>query len=73
MHTNHPGEVTGRAVAQAGYGGPEVLQVAERPLPVPGAGEVLVLVRAASVNARDWALPPDLGHGVCLITRLPEG
>ncbi len=55
MHTNHPGTVTtGRAVAQTRYGGPEVLQVTEVPLPVPGAGEVLVRVHAASVNARDW-------------------
>ena len=54
MHTNHPGKVTGRAVAQTRYGGPEVLQVTEVPLPLPGAGEVLVRVHAASVNPRDW-------------------
>ena len=55
MHTNHPGTVTtGRAVTQTGYGGPEVLQVTDVPLPVPGAGQVLVRVHAASVNARDW-------------------
>jgi len=55
MHTNHPGTVTtGRAVTQTRYGGPEVLKVTEVPLPVPGAGEVLVRVHAASVNARDW-------------------
>lgn len=54
MHTNHPGKVTGRAVAQTRYGGPDVLQVTERPGPVSGAGEVLVRVRAASVNARGW-------------------
>ncbi|WP_375687755.1 NADP-dependent oxidoreductase [Pseudooceanicola sp. LIPI14-2-Ac024] len=36
------------------YGGPEVLQPADRPDPVPGAGEVLVEIRAASVNAADW-------------------
>ena len=55
MRTNHPGTVTTRrAVTQTGYGGPEVLQVTDVPLPVPGAGEVLVRVHAASVNARDW-------------------
>jgi NADPH:quinone reductase-like Zn-dependent oxidoreductase len=55
MHTNHPGTVTtGRAVTQTRYGGPEVLKVTEVPLPVPGAGEVLVRVHTASVNARDW-------------------
>jgi NADPH:quinone reductase-like Zn-dependent oxidoreductase len=31
-----------------------VLQLTDVPLPVPGAGEVLVRVHAASVNARDW-------------------
>jgi NADPH:quinone reductase len=36
-------------------GGPEVLQVAERPEPVPGPGQVVVRVRAANVN------PTDLG------------
>jgi NADPH:quinone reductase-like Zn-dependent oxidoreductase len=54
MHTNHPHRVTGRAIAQSRYGGPEVLQVTELPHPAPDAGEVLVRVHAASVNARDW-------------------
>lgn len=36
------------------YGGPEVLKAAERPTPEPGPGEVLVEIRAASVNAADW-------------------
>ncbi len=54
MHTRNHRKVTGRAVAQTRYGGPDVVLVTERPLPVPGAGEVLVRVHAASVNARDW-------------------
>ena len=54
MHTNHPSKVLGRAVTQTKYGGPDVLQVTERPRPEPGAGQVLVRVHAASVNARDW-------------------
>src|SRR5690554_2703021 len=28
----------------------------ERPMPAPGAGEVLVRMRAASLNFRDWAI-----------------
>lgn len=36
------------------YGAPDVLKPAERPDPVPGAGEVLVEIHAASVNAADW-------------------
>jgi NADPH:quinone reductase len=34
-------------------GEPEVLQPARRPVPVPGAGEVLIAVRAAGVNRPD--------------------
>ena len=38
------------------YGGPEVLEYGELPDPVPAAGEVLVNVHAASVNAADWKM-----------------
>ena len=34
-------------------GGPEVLEIAERPTPVPGPGEILLEVYAASVNRPD--------------------
>jgi NADPH:quinone reductase len=34
-------------------GGPEVLQFGDRPMPVPGAGEVLVKLAAAGVNYTD--------------------
>lgn len=36
------------------FGGPDVLKYGDRPDPVPAAGEVLVDVAAASVNAADW-------------------
>jgi NADPH:quinone reductase-like Zn-dependent oxidoreductase len=38
------------------FGGPEVLEYGELPDPVPGAGEVLVEIHAASVNAADWKM-----------------
>jgi NADPH:quinone reductase-like Zn-dependent oxidoreductase len=38
------------------YGGPEVLEYGELPDPVPGTGEVVVEVHAASVNAADWKM-----------------
>jgi NADPH2:quinone reductase len=44
-----------RAVEIDGYGGPEVLKVAMRPVPEPGPGEVLVEVAAAGVNRPDVA------------------
>ncbi len=38
------------------YGSPDVIQIEEKPAPVPEDGEVLVKVTAASVNAYDWHL-----------------
>lgn len=35
------------------FGGPEVLQPCERPMPVPKAGEVLIRVHAAGINRPD--------------------
>ena len=44
-----------RAIIQRGYGTPgEVLAMSDAPKPVPGAGQVLVEVRATSVNTPDW-------------------
>ena len=45
-----------RAVVATAYGGPEVLSVVDVEVPEPGPGEVLLDVRAASVNAIDWKL-----------------
>ncbi|WP_461170169.1 NAD(P)-dependent alcohol dehydrogenase [Arthrobacter sp. Z1-15] len=42
------------AVLQIGYGGPEVLRLAERPLPQLGDAEVLVQVRAAGLARGAW-------------------
>jgi NADPH:quinone reductase-like Zn-dependent oxidoreductase len=42
-----------KALVRDRYGGPDVLRVDERPLPRIGARDVLVRVRAASVNAAD--------------------
>ena len=44
---------TMRAVVATGGGGPEVLGLVERPVPAPGAGEILVRVAAAGVNRPD--------------------
>ncbi len=42
-----------KVVEMTAPGGPEVLKLAERPLPSPGAGEVLIKVAATGVNGPD--------------------
>lgn len=41
------------------FGGPEVLQLAQLPTPVPGPGEILVRVRAAGVNFAETLMRVD--------------
>jgi NADPH2:quinone reductase len=43
-----------RAVTYTRPGGPEVLELADRPTPEPGPGEVLVRLAMAGVNPTDW-------------------
>lgn len=43
-----------KAVRMHTHGGPDVLVLEDAPDPVPGAGEVVVAIKAASVNAADW-------------------
>lgn len=38
------------------FGGPEHQELRERPVPRPGAGELLVEVKAAGVNPADWKI-----------------
>jgi NADPH:quinone reductase-like Zn-dependent oxidoreductase len=45
-----------KAIVIEGYGGPDRLVLRERPEPKPGAGEILVRVRAAGVNPVDWKI-----------------
>lgn len=67
-----------RAVVHYCYGSPEVLRIDEVAKPVPGENEVLVRVRAASVNPADWhdltgtpyvAVRPSIGFGAPSNTR----
>lgn len=44
-----------RAVIVRSFGGPEVLEVADVPVPAPGAGQVRIRVEAAGVNLVDVA------------------
>jgi len=57
-----------RAVVIDRFGGPEVLRVADLPVPRPRPGEVLIRVGAAGINAIDWKTRA--GRGVS-IQRFP--
>jgi NADPH:quinone reductase-like Zn-dependent oxidoreductase len=60
-----------RAVVITSHGGPEVLQVQERPDPRPRAGEVLIDVAAAGINFADLmariGLYPDAPKPPCVV------
>jgi NADPH:quinone reductase-like Zn-dependent oxidoreductase len=43
-----------KAVVQDRYGGPDVLRIADVPVPEPAAGQVRVQVVATSLNLSDW-------------------
>jgi NADPH:quinone reductase-like Zn-dependent oxidoreductase len=59
-----------QAVLQHGYGTPkDVLSLGQVPCPSPGDGEVLIRIRATSVNTPDWATVA----GVPSILRLSTG
>jgi putative PIG3 family NAD(P)H quinone oxidoreductase len=55
-----------KVIEIASFGGPDVLRLAERPVPVPGAGELLVRVSASGINRPDvlqraGKYPPPVG------------
>lgn len=51
MPTEHPRT---QVMTQHRFGGPDVLEIEDRPRPTPADGEILLRVRAASVNPEDW-------------------
>jgi 2-desacetyl-2-hydroxyethyl bacteriochlorophyllide A dehydrogenase len=51
-----------RAIVMSEHGGPEVLQLVERPDPLPAAGEVVVKVAAGAVNRLDIWVRENAGH-----------
>ncbi|MBF8194346.1 NAD(P)-dependent alcohol dehydrogenase [Nonomuraea sp. K274] len=58
-----------KAFVLPAYGSPDVLELTDLDQPVPGAGEVLVRVRATSVQPADWHLM----RGEPYISRLMPG
>ena len=57
-----------RAARIHGYGGAEVMRLDEVPTPQAGEGQVLVKVRAASVNPIDWKMRRGLLKGIFPLT-----
>lgn len=62
--------VSMRAIVYRSYGSPDVLRCEEIEKPVPGDNEVLIKVRAASVNPLDWKLMKGGPFIVRLLLRL---
>ena len=55
-----------KAIVYETYGPPEVLELRDVPMPVPGEHEVLIRIRAATVSSADWRarsleMPPGFG------------
>ena len=52
-----------RAISYTRPGGPDVLQLTDRPVPEPGPGEVRVRVAFSGVNPTDWKSRRGAGPG----------
>src|SRR5215813_5448960 len=59
-----------RAVTFSRFGGPEVLEVSDLPVPEPGPGEVRIRVRAATVNPTDISFRVGRQHTVAQLAEM---
>lgn len=64
-----PKPSTMKAIKYKKYGSPEVFQLVEVPKPTPKSNEILIQVKAASINSWDW----DLMRGKPFIVRMIGG
>ncbi|WP_217594925.1 NADP-dependent oxidoreductase [Cohnella sp. GbtcB17] len=65
--------VVSRAVRLESFGGPEVLNVREIPVPQAGSGQIRVRVAAAGLNPMDWVITSDANTAARFGLRLPCG
>jgi NADPH:quinone reductase-like Zn-dependent oxidoreductase len=64
---------TSRAVLLESFGGPEVLNLREVPVPQPGSGQIRVRVTAAGLNPMDWFMTSDAETATRFGLSLPSG
>jgi NADPH:quinone reductase-like Zn-dependent oxidoreductase len=64
---------TSRAVRLESFGGPEVLNLGEVPVPQAGSGQIRVRVTAAGLNPMDWFMTTDADTATRFGLSLPSG
>jgi len=64
---------TSRAVLLESFGGPEVLNLRDVPVPQAGSGQIRVRVTAAGLNPMDWFMTSDAGTATRFGLTLPSG
>lgn len=63
-----------KALTYTRYGGPEVIELTDHPIPTPAPNEVLVQVHSSAVNSGDWRLRAAAFPGIlAIIGRLMFG
>src|SRR6202453_863837 len=65
--------VTSRAVRLESFGGPEVLNLRDVPVPQAGSGQIRVRVTAAGLNPMDWFMTSDADTAARFGLSLPAG
>ncbi len=70
---SHTSARTSRAVRLASFGGPDVLEIHEVPVPRAGRGQIRVRVTAAGLNPMDWFMTSDAATAARFGLSLPAG
>jgi NADPH:quinone reductase-like Zn-dependent oxidoreductase len=72
-HSNQTPASTSRAVRLESFGGPDVLNIRELPVPRAGSGQIRVRVAAAGLNPMDWIMTADADTAARFGLSLPAG